>query len=273
MNWIKHKYQVAKAVAIVTYKEWSAYRTHSMVSIVSGPVYFIVQYFIWKAVFGDGQGMINGMTFEQMLRYFGAATLLNYLIMDFADWNLQMLIRTGRFLTYQLRPMHHRFFALSQKLGHRVLGFFFEFIPCFIILHFIFGIDMIPINMLYTVISIMLAFLMNFYINYCLGMTAFWLVQASGIRSVYNLLAGICSGSLIPLVFFPEIFQKILFFLPFQYVTYIPICVFTGNYSLGGITMEIPQIIMIQAAAVVAVAVFSEVVYRKAITKYTAVGG
>lgn len=48
---IKHRFRIMRAVAFVTYKEWSAYRTHSMVSIFVGPVYFLVQYYIWSAVY------------------------------------------------------------------------------------------------------------------------------------------------------------------------------------------------------------------------------
>ena len=121
-----------KAIAFVTYKEWSAYRTHSLVSVFVGPVYFIVQYFIWTAVYGES-GSLAGMELSQMIRYFGASALIGYITMDFADWNLQMLIRTGKFLTFSLRPIHHRQFALYQKFGHRVLGFFFEFLPCLLI--------------------------------------------------------------------------------------------------------------------------------------------
>ena len=96
-NWLKHKLSVCKAVAFVTYKEWAAYRTHSMVSIFVGPVYFIVQYFIWKAVYSNaGFGTtetIAGLTFPSLVSYFAVTTLIGYLTMDFADWNLQMLIR------------------------------------------------------------------------------------------------------------------------------------------------------------------------------------
>ena len=112
---LKHELEVLKAVAFVTYKEWSAYRTHSLVSVFVGPVYFIVQFFIWTAVYGDN-GSLAGMELEQTIRYFGALALIGYLVMDFADWNLQMLIRTGKYLTFALRPIHHRFFALSQKI-------------------------------------------------------------------------------------------------------------------------------------------------------------
>lgn len=270
---LRHYYDVAKATASVTYKEWSAYRTHSMVSIFVGPVYFIVQYFIWTSVYGDGNISLHNMELEQILSYFGAITLISYLTMDFADWNLQMLVRTGKFITFNLRPIHHRFFALSQKLGHRVLGFLFEFLPCFLIFQFIFKVNMVPKYIGWTIISIALAFLMNFYVNYCIGMTAFWLVQASGIKNVFNILSSLLSGSVIPLVFFPEFLQRVLFFLPFQYITYVPAMVFTGSYSLGGITMEIPQIVGCQAVAVVTVFLISEVVYRRAIEKFNSVGG
>ena len=131
------------------------------------------------------------MELSQTIRYFGATVLIGYLTMDFSDWNLQMLVRTGKFLTFTLRPMHHRFFALSQKVGHRILGFFFEFLPCLLILTLVFRVDIIPEHLGWTAISVVLAFLMNFYINYCIGMTAFYLTQANGVRVVYQLLAQI----------------------------------------------------------------------------------
>lgn len=270
---LKHYINVAKSVASVTYKEWSAYRTHSMVSIFVGPVYFIIQYFIWNAVYDGNTTSLHGMGLSQMICYFGAVTLIGYLTMDFADWNLQMLIRTGKFVTFNLRPIHHRFFALSQKIGHRILGFIFEFLPCFLIFQFIFKVNMIPENVGWTILSVFLAFLMNFYVNYCIGMTAFWLVEASGIKNVFNILASFMSGSVIPLVFFPEILQKILFFLPFQYISYVPAMVFTGSYALGGVSMTIPQIVGCQGIAVLVVFGISEIIYRRAMVKFSAVGG
>lgn len=273
MNKIKHNFEVLKSVAVVTYKEWSAYRTHSMVSILVGPVYFIIQYFIWRAIYSGSSGSINGMEFNQILSYYGAITLTGYLVMDFADWNLQMLIRTGKFLTFQLRPINHRFFALSQKIGHRVLGFSFEFLPCFLILLFIFKVNLLPSHIILAIISIIFAFLMNFYVNYCIGMTAFWLIRSEGIRQVYQIISEILSGALFPLIFFPKALQKILLFLPFQYITYVPASVIMGKYSLGGITMELEQIVLIQGCAVIIIFLLSEIIYRLAMDKYTDAGG
>jgi ABC-2 type transport system permease protein len=271
MNFLVKKFRVVKAVALVTYKEWSAYRTHSMVSIFVGPVYFIVQYFIWSVVY-SGKTSLNGMELSQMLTYFGVTTLIGYLTMDFADWNLQMLVRTGKFLTFALRPIHHRFFALSQKIGHRVLGFLFEFLPCLFIFVFIFKINMRPANFGWAIISVALAFLMNLYLNYTIGMTAFWLVQAAGMRRVYLLMQSIFSGGLIPLVFFPGALQKFLLFLPFQYVSYVPAMVYIGRYTLAGVSMPIPQIVGLQAIAVAVTAIISEYIYRLSMKRFTGVG-
>ncbi len=271
MNYIIHKIRVMKAVAFVTYKEWAAYRTHSMVSILVGPVYFIVQYFIWHAVYKD-QAMINGMTLSAMLTYFGASALINYLTMDFADWNLQMLVRTGRYITFALRPINHRFFALSQKVGHRILGLLFEFIPCYLLFILLFDVNLRPSNIGYTLLSILLAFLINFYVHYCIGLTAFWFTGSSGIRGVFSLFMQIFSGSVIPLVFFPEAVQILLFFLPFQYISYVPAMVFVGKYELAGITMFIPQIISLQAVALLLVISLSKLLYHASMKRFTGVG-
>jgi len=271
LNEIKIKLDVIKAVAFVTFKEWGAYRTHSMVSIFVGPVYFIVQYFIWTAVYADAQS-INGMELTQMIRYFGAVALIGYLTMDFADWNLDMLIRTGKFLTYALRPLDHRLFAFSQKAGHRILGFIVEFIPCLLIFTFLFKIDMRPAYIGWTVLSIVLAYLMNFFVHYCIGMLSFWIVQTGGIRAVYSLLTNIFSGMFIPLVFFPKTLQVMGFFMPFQYTSYVPAMVFLGNYTLGDIHLSIAEIVGIQAIAVVTVFLLSELMYRAAMKQFTAVG-
>ena len=274
-RFVKHQLRKIRAVAIVTYKEWAAYRTHSMISIFVGPVYFLVQYCIWKAVYsaqGGTQAVINGMSLEQMLTYFGVNALIGYLTMDFADWNLQMLVRTGKFLTFALRPIDHKLFAFSQKLGHRVLGFFFEFLPCFLIFMFVFKINLIPEHWILAIISIALGFCMTFLVNYCIGLTAFWIVRAEGIRNVFQALQTVFNGSLIPLVFFGKNWQKVLFYLPFQYMLYVPSRVCTGSYELAGKTYALPQIVVIQACAVCVFLLLTCLLYNRAMKQFTGVG-
>jgi ABC-2 type transport system permease protein len=242
-----------------------------LVSLFVGPVHFLVQLFIWRSMFASHE-TINGLNLEQMLVYYGIVMIINYATFDFADWNLQMLIRSGKFLTFMLRPVSHRYFALSQKVGHRVLGICLELVPVYLILYFGFGIRLIPAQPVWAVISILLSFLMMFLINYCIGLTAFWLTKTHGIRRMFLLLRDICAGVFLPLTFFPEAVQKVLFFLPFQFVTYVPTQVFIGSYSLAGMTLSIPQIVGMQAVAVAFMWAASELLWRRGIHKFTGVG-
>jgi len=242
-----------------------------MVSIVVGPLQFLVMTSIWRAVYAQGGG-IGGLTLDDMILYYGVSTLISYIIMDFADWNLQMLIRTGKFLTFALRPLHHRFFALSQKIGHRILGLLFEFLPVLIIMLVLFNIEFRAASWSWAIISVILGFLMQFYINYSIGLMGFWLVKTEGLRSIVWLLTSVCSGALFPLVILPRVVQGVAFFLPFQYTLYVPTMVFSGSYNLGGFHMGIPAIVAIQAGYVLLMYAFSEVLYRISIKRFTAVG-
>jgi ABC-2 type transport system permease protein len=260
-----------KAVAFVTYKEWAAYRSHMLLSLIIGPAFFLAQVFIWRAVYA-GKISVAGFTLEGMLYYYGTVSVIHYLIMDFADWNLQMLIRTGKFLTFALRPMHHMFFALSQKVGHRILGFLFEFIPVWLIFALVFRIPLLPAKPLWALASISLGFLMMFLINYSVGILAFWLTRTEGIRFLLRFIRDILAGVFVPLSFFPLAVQKVLFYLPFQFVTYVPVRVFIGSYELAGVAMDIPNIVGLQALAVLSMWGIARLLFRLGILRYTGVG-
>jgi len=264
-------FNVLKATAFVTYKEWAAYRSHMLVSVFVGPIYFLVQYFIWSAVLKH-QETINGFTLEQILMYYGITMLVNYCIMDFAGWNLQMLIHTGKFLTFMLRPVNHKYFAFSQKIGHRLLGFCLEFIPVYLLFCFVFRLNLVPDNFIWTLISVILGFVMMFLVNYTIGITSFWLIRTGGISRMFLLIRDIFAGVFIPLSFFPETMQKILFYLPFQYISYVPVRVFLGSYELAGKSYEISYIVFLQFVAVIVMLLISEVLWKLGIKKFSGVG-
>lgn len=271
--WLVVKRQLAliRAIGFVTYKEWAAFRSHMLASLLVGPVLFLVQVFIWQAMF-EGKETINGLTLPQMLTYYGVATIIHYITFDFADWNLQMLVRSGKFVTFALRPLPHWVFALSQKLGHRSLALWVEVLPVALLFIFLFNVNLIPAAPGLAMVSIALSFLMSFFINYAVGLSAFWLVRAEGVRRVFLLLKDVSAGVFIPLTFFPEILQKILFFLPFQFITYLPTRVYIGEYELAGIRLTLVEAVGLQALAVAVTGCLTLLLYRAALKRFTGVG-
>ncbi|MFF2092466.1 ABC transporter permease [Paenibacillus sp. NPDC058174] len=262
---------IIRSIGFATYKEWAAFRSHMAASLLVGPVLFLVQVFIWSAMF-EGRDTINGLTYSQMLAYYGVATLIHYIAFDFADWNLQMLVRSGKFVTFALRPVPHWLFALSQKIGHRSLALWIEVLPVMALFIFVFGVNLKPASPFWAVVSILLSFLMNFIVNYCVGLTAFWLVRAEGVRRVFLLLKDVSAGVFLPLSFFPEVLQKVLFFLPFQFITYLPTRVYIGDYELAGIRLSVEQAVGLQAVAVLLAGAIMLALYGAAMRRFTGVG-
>jgi ABC-2 type transport system permease protein len=268
---LQKELKVIFAVASVTYKEWAAYRTHSLVSVFVGPAHFLVAASIWRAVYSKG-GAVGGMTLDEIILYYAVSTLISYLVMDFADWNLQMLVSTGKYITFALRPLHHRSFALYQKLGHRALGFLFEFLPVLAVFILFFDIKLQAAWWPWALLSVALAFFMRFYINDTIGLAAFWFVKTDGLRGMIRLLTDVCSGLVFPLAILPGAVQGIVFFLPFQYTLYVPSMVFMGGYRLGAYSMDMPAIVAVQAGYVLLFFGLSELFYRLGMKRFTAVG-
>jgi len=264
-------FKVMKAIAFATYKEWSAYRSHMAVTIFVGPVNFLVQYFIWQAVYSE-QSSIGGLSLQQMITYNGVAAVIGYITYNSADWTPQMLIQSGKFMTFILRPVNHVYFALSQMVGHRFLALWIEMLPICAIFVIVFNINLLPVYPIWARISLMRSFLMSFLCQYCIGIVAFWLTKTDGIRRAFLLFKDICAGVVVPLTLFPEALQYILFFMPFQFITYVPIRVFVGSYNLAGITMTIPEIVGVQALAVIAMTLVTRLVWSLGIKRFTGVG-
>jgi len=263
--------RLMRAVSLATYKESSAFRSQMAISILTGPVFFLIQFFIWSAVFSV-RDTVNGMTLDQILLYYGVVAMIGFLTFDFSDWELQDLVHSGKLVTFLLRPVSYRFYSISVKIGHRMLAFWIEVIPVYLIFYFLFGIKMVPHHLGWFIVSITLSFIMVFLVNFCIGMSSFWLMRAQGVRRMFLLLKDVSAGVFIPLSFFPEVLQKVLFFLPFQFIAYVPNQVFLGSYQLAGYSLSIPMIVGLQVVAVLIMWGVSEWLWRLGLNKFTGVG-
>jgi len=267
---VKKAQPVFRAVIQATYKENFAFRNNMAVSLITQPVFFLVQYFIWRSVF-EAHDTVSGFTFDTMLYYFAVASLIGYLNWDDSDGTLQRLVQSGKFITFQLRPVSHLYYAFFEKVGHRILAFWVEMIPIFCF-YLLFGIKPIPAVPGWAILSLALSFVLGFLINYTIGIMAFWLVKTNGLTRALLVIKDLCSGLFLPLTLFPDEVQKVLFFLPFQFVSYVPVRVFMGDYELAGIHMSIPQIVGLQAVMVVLTFFLNRIIWHFAIKRFTGVG-
>ena len=96
-----------------------------------------------------------------------------------------------------------------------------------------------PVTILAFLISMFLSFLIYIFFDYCFGMLAFVTTYIFGMTIIKNALLSFLTGRLIPISFFPAVFQKIFSFLPFTAMTYVPVMIYLGKYSGEEILIEL----------------------------------
>ena len=79
------------------------------------------------------------------------------------------------------------------------------------------------------VLSLVMAFLLGFFLEASMGMIAFWFLEVSSLLFVYMLFTFFFSGHMFPLEFLPEPWRTFVDFMPFKYLAYFPAAVFLGK--------------------------------------------
>src|SRR5262249_16303077 len=117
--------------------------------------------------------------------------------------------------------------------------------------------------------SLLLSFLIGFFVDVTLGMIGFWFLEVTSFLWVVATLNYFISGQLFPLDLLPPFWAGFLKALPFQYLAYFPAVVFLGK--VGG--DELVQGLWIEAAWAVGLFVLSRVLYARGLRHYSAYGG
>lgn len=258
-------------VAFASFKQRSAYRTVIFVSLLVGPVALMVQSYIWTSLFND-QTIVNGLTLENMLQYYAYAMLIKTIVMDNLDVQMQMSIQNGTLFIGIIKPISYFTFELYKKVGSKILQVGLEIIPLIILIKILFRIPLFPAYPMFFLISVIISFHLIFLLNICVGVLSFWIIRTDGLRRIISLLLLVLSGGLLPLSFFPMFFQKVLFFLPFQYILYVPIRIAIGSYQMGDITLSVGKVIIIQALVLGIVFFITRHLWQMGLKKYTGVG-
>jgi ABC-2 type transport system permease protein len=266
------RFEALIAIAQVTWKEWAAFRSHMAVSLLTGPLRFVVMSWIWTTTTHAAEAT-NGLARDDLIAYSAFALLAGYAVFDFADWNLQMLVRTGRYTNHLLLPLPHPLFAFGQKLGHRALAILLEAVPVWGLVSLWLGHPLVPQQVLWFGLSLALGFVLMFLVNYASGLAGFWLVRAEGVRRCMALARDTLAGAWLPLSFFPTAFLPFLFLLPYPWVLYVPIRIALGRVEILGWVLSAPEAVGAQLLVTLAWMAIVSGLQRVASRRFLAAGG
>lgn len=201
------------------------FRLSFVVMVIGNMLYLIVVYFLWKAIYASaGTDVVNGMTFTDTLIYLVLATALFNFMEMYTVWEIGRNIQSGKIVLDLLKPMEYRKYLFWSYSGSFVTQFFLTFLPTFIAVAVVtHGAIPMGINLLYFVISVVMAVSINYSIDFIVGTICLYTESIWGINIMKQVVVLLLSGATIPIAFFPEPLKTIVHYLPFQSIYNAPL--------------------------------------------------
>src|SRR3989338_9437799 len=257
-------------VVRIGFKDALAYRFHFVVNALTTPISLIIYFFLWNVIFEyTGAEVIRGFTLQGMISYYAINMIIGFIVWTYIDEEMEDRVINGTLTPMLLRPLNYFWSIFYAHIGMDLLSIMIELIPLTLISVILFGLSLPTLaNGILFIISIAIAVMINFIIAYIVGLSAFWLGKIHGIRRMRNVTVSFFAGSFIPITFFPNWFQSVSNYLPFQYIRYVPITIYLGNHPL----FESIKLVLLGLAWAVALYFIAEMAWKKAYTKFVGSG-
>lgn len=263
-NYKKH-WQIFK----VSWQTALEYRGDLLFNILRSSVIPFLMIFFWLALYKN-QNQIGGFDFSSMVIYYLGVLLLYGNNSGYIAQVVSSQIKQGDLTNYLLKPVSYfklTFWAiLSEDLFSLLIRTFI-----FLLIYFFFPYQLSRITLLnFFLFCIFLVggYILNFLLNLLLSLTAFIMVENFMFRLSFLFLMRFLNGFMIPLAFFPPVWQKILNFLPFTYQFYFPITIILGKLSLK----EILKGMLIFLIIIFILYSLTTLLWRRALRYYEAIG-
>ena len=118
-------------------------------------------------------------------------------------------------------------------------------------------------------ISLVLGFLLGFFLEVCIGLIGFWFLEVSSLLFVYMLFSFFLSGHMFPLDMLPSPWNELVHLLPLKYLAYFPAAVFLGKVTPENLWSQIG----LEAAWLVFFIVLSRFLWNRGVRQYSGYGG
>ncbi len=234
----------------------------------------ITQIFLWWAVFQSIEGRMAGYSFEDMVAYY----LLSMLARAFSSMpglasTVARQIRDGEIKKFIIQPVDLIGFMLLGRVAHKIAYYTVATVP-FALVFFLcrgyFTEGWPPAIVVGAFIaSLVMSFLLGYFIDLCIGLIGFWFLEVSALLFVYMLLNFFLSGHMFPLDLLEQPWRSLVDFLPLKYLAYFPAAIFLGKIPQDRLAFELA----IEVAWLVAFIGLARWLYARGLRRYSGYGG
>jgi ABC-2 type transport system permease protein len=234
----------------------------------------VTQIFLWTAVFAAvDRGTVAGYSLDEFIVYY----LLTNVGRAFSSMpglatGIARQIRSGEVKKFLIQPVDMIGFMLLTRVAHKLVYYMIALGPFALVFYLCreyFHQLPDPTTWLAVMASLVMGFLIGFFLESLMGMLGFWLLEVSSLLFVFILFTFFFSGHMFPLDMIGEPWGTIIRALPLQYLAYFPAAVFLGK-------IEGPDLawgLLAEAAWLVALIVANRVAFRFGVRRYAGYGG
>ena len=234
----------------------------------------VTQIFLWSAVFAARESdELAGYTYEQFVAYY----LLTMVTRAFSSMpalasGIAAQIRSGEIKKFLIQPIDMVGYLLAGRVAHKLAYYSVAAAPFALVFFLCRGyFDGWPdaTTLLAFVVSLVLCFLLGFYLEATMGLVGFWFLEVSSLLFVYMLFSFFLSGHMFPLDMLPEPWRTVVQLSPLQYLAYFPSAVFLGKIKGDALALGL----LVELGWVVFFFVLSRFLFRQGVKRYSAFGG
>ncbi|HQF14272.1 MAG TPA: ABC-2 family transporter protein [Thermogutta sp.] len=263
----------------ISIQERIIYRGDFMLGTLMRFLPIITQIFLWGAVFsalptGNGsEGRIVGYSYHDMVAYY----LLTMLSRAFSSMpglasGITREIREGTIKRFIVQPIGLLEYLFFYRLAHKLVYYSVAIVPFAVVFYLCRGFfQETPHGVVWAayIASLVLAFLLGFFLEATLGLLGFWFLEVSSFLFIYMLLSFFFSGHMFPIDMLPEPMATVVKLIPLQYLAYFPAAVFLGKVQGAALVTGL----LVQAGWVIVFAFLAQVALRRGLRHYSGFGG
>lgn len=258
-----HIYTMSAARAVT-------YRLNFVLGRLQNLMWLLLFYFIWNSLSAT-TGSFAGFTQAELTTYVFIVHLLRPFIFGTQMTHIAEEINAGLFSSYLSKPMSYFWFSYARELGEKTVLTMAAGVEIFIV-SFIVPVNFIgyladPKKIILFLLAVIGAHFLYALMGYSLGLIAFWSNDAVGPRFLFNWIVEFTSGSFYPLRIVTGIFSRVLAWLPFSYIVYLPLLIF-----LNKVDTSVYSLLLTQFTWIVVMIIITTYVWKQGLKEYCGEG-
>ena len=223
---------------------------------------------LWTALYAQNAAPLH-LPLHAMITYATVAMLMSLVLEVDGTRLIREKVREGTIATDLMKPISVPFYFFSDGFGQTLLHLLL-IVPsaaCALLLVHV-DLPSFPVLGVFA-ISFAIGYLVNFFLNFLMNAIAFWTLETFAIQLIVRWVSDLLSGQIVPLTFFPGIFGRVLFSLPFAAIYSTPLLIYVGLIR----PQEYARYLAVQLLWLGAFAALSAVVWRAAARRVVVQGG